>query len=393
MPSLDSVSLDQPVSSAEVSYIVFSDDWGEHPSSCQHLFQHVLNDHRVLWVNTIGMRQPSLTLSDLKKALLKVSKMFSRKNTQANKALVDNLHVIQPFMLPFINWKFIRLLNSYWVVNKVRKRLAELQMHSSIMVITAPNACDYIGKCAESRVVYYCVDDFSEWPGLEKNLVLAMEEQLLEKADVFIATSQALCEKMTNSKKDVTLLTHGVDVKFFTELPISEHRLLADIPQPRVGYFGLFDERSDQQLLQQVAQGLPNVSFVITGSVITDISILEKLPNVYFTGSVDYSELPAIAKGFNVCMLPYQLNDLTHAIQPLKIKEYLATGRPVIATPMREVLNLDAHVAIASSAEEWAAVIQQQIGKDVNAAAASRAAFIAGESWQVKAKQFMTLCH
>lgn len=348
-------------------FLVFSDDWGEHPSSCQHIFSHISKDHQVLWVNTIGMRNPTLTWRDAQKVALKVGKMIAGgTKKQEEEAVESGVAVCQPPMLPFANLRLVRKLNRYFVVRSVRRRLKELNCQEPILVSTVPNSCDFIGYFDEKKVVYYCVDDFSEWPGLNKGLVRGMEEELISKADIFFATSEKLYNRLALTGKPITLLTHGVDLDFFSDLPEQEHPLLAEIPKPRIGYFGLFDERSDIAMLAGVARQLPDVSFVITGQVEVDCRTLEKIPNIYFTGPVPYEQLPAIVKGWDACMLLYVLNELTSAIQPLKLKEYLATGKAVLATPIPEAVKLKDYLFVCADVDEFVACYEKSIAKNVS---------------------------
>lgn len=371
-------------------FLVFSDDFGEHPSSCQHLFRHISQQNSILWVNTIGMRSPRLTKRDLIKTLIKIRKMalsfFGKEKKIPN---ITNIKVCQPPMIPFLNIPFIRAINRRSVAHHVKRQLDALNFKNPILVITAPNACDYIGLFSEKRVVYYCVDDFSQWPGLEKNLVKEMETELIIKSDIHIATSQLLLEKIERFGKHAKLLTHGVDIDFFSNTQTGEHKLLANIPKPRVGYFGLFDDRSDQELITKIATALPNVSFVITGDIETDTSQIAKLPNIYFTGSIPYSELPAMAMGYDICMLPYKINELTNAIQPLKIKEYLATGKPVISTAIKEAEKLVPLICASNSPEEWLEFIQARLENPTSLDLKERKTLIKNESWEKKSEQFL----
>lgn len=371
-------------------FLVFSDDFGEHPSSCQHVFRHISKDQTVLWVNTVGMRTPGLTKRDILKAIYKIRKMLSSLFTVGEKqAEIDNIRVCQPLMLPFLNLPGIRYFNKRSVVHHVRKELKNLQMNAPIMVITAPNACDYINYFNESCVVYYCVDDFSEWPGLDKKLVKSMENKLLNESDILIATSQNLYENIERQGKKVNLLTHGVDIEFFSTPQSDEHILLKDIPKPRVGYFGLFDDRSNKKLLMEIANLLPEISFVITGGVETDVSQLQKIKNIYLTGSIPYVELPKMAQGFDICMLPYKINKLTDSIQPLKFKEYLATGKPIISTPIKEAVKLKEYLDIAESGMQWADLIQSNLIGLSQPTREKRALFIKNQSWEKKSEQFL----
>ncbi len=292
-------------------------------------------------------------------------------------------------MLPFLNIPAIRFLNKKSVVYQVKKQLKSLNMNSPVIVVTAPNACDYINHFNESSVVYYCVDDFSEWPGLDKNLVKAMENELIKKSDIFIATSQNLYKNIESQGQQVNLLTHGVDIEFFSAVQEKEHYLLENIPKPRVGYFGLFDDRSDKNLLIEIAKLLPDISFVITGGIETDTSQLEKIKNIYLTGRIPYVELPQMAKGYDICMLPYKKNKLTDSIQPLKFKEYLATGKPIISTPIKEALKLEKHINIANTVTEWTDSIGRNLTGLSLTSLEMRSQFIKNESWQKKSEQFL----
>lgn len=372
------------------SFLVFSDDFGEHPSSCQHLFRHISKNNSVLWVNTIGMRIPKFNKRDALKAILKIKKMIPGLWASGKApAVTQKIRVCQPPMLPFLNIPAIRFFNKKSVVYQVQKQLKSLNMNYPVIVVTAPNACDYIDHFNKSSVVYYCVDDFSEWPGLDKNLVKAMESELIKKSDIFIATSQNLYKKLESQGKQVNLLTHGVDIEFFSSAQENEHYLLENIPKPRVGYFGLFDDRSDKNLLIEIARLLPDISFVITGDIETDISQLEKIKNVYFTSSIPYVELPQMVKGYDICMLPYKINKLTDSIQPLKFKEYLATGKPIISTPIKEALELGDYMSIANTATDWAVSIRSNLNGLPSSRKNKRTLFIKSESWLNKSEQFL----
>lgn len=375
-------------------FLVFSDDWGEHPSSCQHIFKHIAKSYKVIWVNTIGMRNPKLCFGDLKKIYYKVKKMLFPHNKPGTtqQETPPLLTVCQPLMLPYANIPFIRKLNKILVVRKVKKSLSARGMEHPYCVATVPNACDYMGMFGEKRKVYYCVDDFTLWPGFEHKLVCAMENKLIKKCTTFIATSTKLYDKLKKESKPTMLLTHGVDVEHFANLPDKEHNLLRDIPKPRIGYFGLIDERFDQKLLADTAKNLPKISFVITGDIVTDVTMLKKFTNIHFTGKISYDELPAMVKGWDVCMLPYRINVLSQSINPLKLKEYMATGKQVIATPLPEALALTHYIKVAT-APEWSALLEAIIIENREDHSTKQEddgrVFIKNEDWSTKALQFL----
>ena len=379
--------------SAPADFIVFSDDWGEHPSSSQHLFRRLLAaGHRVLWVNTIGMRAPTISLADARKIVLKMSKMFRRsRGGGPARDSFENLHVVQPFMLPFSNIGLVRWLNRRSVLGSVRQLAQQHGLRQPIVVSTVPNACDFVAELGARRVVYYCVDDFAQWPGLNHELVRKMECDLIDKSDVLIATSEKLYQRLEHHGKPTHLLTHGVDIEHFsTQAPPSPR--LARLSRPRALYFGLLDARTNQDLLVEVASRARDWSFVFVGPVEGDAGRLQRLSNVHLLGPASYAELPAFVSGSDVLILPYVLNELTAAISPLKLKEYMATGKPIISTPLPEVVKMGACVMLGRETEEWVAGLALALQADIAERRKRSRMWLVGESWGDKAREFEMAC-
>jgi glycosyltransferase involved in cell wall biosynthesis len=373
------------------SFIVFSEDWGEHPSSCQHLFRRIAMDHPVLWVNTVGMRTPRLSWSDFDKARIKVAKMLSgTRGGQRARAESLNLRVTQPKMLPFPN-AFVRMLNRRSVVAAVTRAAADFGISKPIIVCAVPNACDFVDALGRQRVVYYCVDDFTQWPGLDHRLVREMDQRMIDASDVLIATSTKLESRLSMSGKPTHLLHHGVDLELFSRQGATEHRVLANIPGPRAGYFGLFDNRNDLELIAAVARRLPDISFVFTGPVTADATSLRSLPNIHFTGPVPYHELPDLIRGLQVLFIPYLVNDFTDSISPLKLREYLATGKPIVTTPMAEARPLAAHMTLAAGAEAWESALRDALRAHIDSRE-GLAEMLRNDSWDAKARDFLNMC-
>ncbi|MER2557295.1 MAG: glycosyltransferase [Candidatus Competibacter denitrificans] len=375
------------------SFVVFSDDWGEHPSSSQHLFKHIALNHKVLWVNTIGMRNPKLTWSDFNKIIKKIKKMFGSLNVQSQQQSGNIfLHVCQPFMLPF-NWStLVRKFNKYSVQQAIQRNNCHLDLTNSVFVATVPNACDYIDILVNSKAVYYCVDDFTQWPGLNHRLVREMEAQLIERSEILVATSHKLYHKLHTYGKPTYLLTHGVDRALFLNNPSTEHTCLSNIQKPRIGYFGLIDERSDQNLLVAIASSMPDFSFVMTGPVVADVSRLKACSNIYFTGPVAYTDLPSLVKGLDILFIPYLVNEFTDSISPLKLKEYLMTGKPVVTTPLAEAKSFSQYLMTASSVEEWKITLMKSLKQAQSSKFELIIKAMEGDLWENKAKIFLDIC-
>lgn len=377
-----------------MKFLVFSDDWGEHPSSCQHLFQILTHEHPTIWVNTVGLRLPQFTLGDMFKAVRKASAMVGlREPYHSNGSNGHSPHVYAPLMTPFHHPQWLANWNQRSLKRQVASKLQKHSFDDFTIITTTPSVCDVVGEFNASKIIYYCVDDFSEWPGMEKDLILQLEERLLKHVNTIVCSSQPLYDKFQD-RHPTHLLRHGVDVQMFSNLPDQEHEALRHIPKPRVGYFGNFDKRNNQDLIAALAKAMPYVSFVFTGPIQDNISALKKLPNVYFTGAVPYEELPAIVKGWEACLLPYYYNALTININPLKLKEYLACGKPVVATPLPDVCELSDYLRVVDEKNiaGWRNAIDEAIAGDWKPDLPAIGQMLAGESWQRKADIFLRIC-
>ncbi|MBD3317331.1 MAG: glycosyltransferase, partial [Chitinivibrionales bacterium] len=212
--------------------------------------------------------------------------------------------------------------------------------------------------------------------------------KLLQRVGLVIATSKNLAQTRTNGTRKTELLTHGVDLEHFrsvhTARPIEVMDHIAD---PAVGYYGLIDERCDFDLLKKLAHDMEDVSFVIIGPWRVDSSILRDLPNVHCLGEVAYDRLPSYLRTFSALILPYRINELARSINPLKLKEYLATGLPVVATPLQEVVTLRKFIAVAENAFEFKDALRKALTTKRRGAKAI-ARYLASETWEAKAEMF-----
>ena len=365
-------------------FIVFSDDWGRHPFSCQHLMKHFLRHNRVLWVHTIGMRRPRLTLYDLKRSIQKL-RSFAAPTEPVN--LPPNLTTLSPVMVPFGN-PLARRFNRNSVIRTVRRRLQELEFRAPLLLTTLPNAADYLGAFGEAAAVYYCVDDFTLWPGVNRPLVADMEERLLRGVDLLVCSSPELARIKTREGLRTEVLPHGVDYEHFARAGIHPRRPVAGLEglrKPIIGYFGLFGEWVDLPLLLALVRQHPEWTFVFLGTVVVDVSALAACPNVRFTGPVPYEELPDHVAHLDVLILPYLTGGRGQSITPLKLREYIATGKPVVATSIPECRLYESVISVVSSREEFVASLNALVA-DGDSRAEERCCAMRDEGWDRRAE-------
>src|SRR6056297_2793100 len=216
------------------SLLVFSDDWGRHPSSCQHLVRCLLPQTPVTWVNTIGMRPPRFDRLTLSRGVGKLRDWAIGGPADHADALPENLTVRDPCMWPWMSNAWDRILNARLLTRQLRG-----DARGAIGVTTIPITADLVGRLPVGRWVYYCVDDFSVWPGLAGDVMQRMERKLLAGVDCVVAASDHLADAIRPYHEDVSVLTHGVDVPFWSESSAGEAAMpsrLAGVERP----FALF---------------------------------------------------------------------------------------------------------------------------------------------------------
>lgn len=377
---------------AGVTFIVFSDDWGRHPFSCQHLMSQFLPNNKILWVNTIGLRAPKLSKYDLKRSIEKIldwTKRFFGLSINDNSEFNRNLKIIAPFALPYNNFNLLRKVNRFFLRAHLKKTLQEIDSHSRILITTLPNACDILGELGEIASIYYCVDELSEWHGMARQVVENMERDLLEKVDLVVATSEPLRMRKSNSIRETKLLTHGVDVEHFSKSTrnTSSSRYLMNLPHPVIGYYGLIDQRLDQDIVLNVLKLNPELHVVFIGNSLIPLNQFQAYSNFHWLGPIPYEKLPDYVTHFDICILPYVINACTWNINPLKLKEYLATGKPIVATPLPEINRLSNFIKVAKGVPSFIEAIRQCVRSPVDESI-DRIEYLKEESWQRKAQVF-----
>ncbi len=221
-----------------------------------------------------------------------------------------------------------------------------------------PMAREFSRHLEPVLTVYDCMDELSAFAGAPIEMV-QNEAELFEAADLVFTGGASLYEAKRRQHAAVYLFPSSVDVQHFAKarLPQAEPAVQANIPQPRIGYAGVIDERMDLTLLESIARQRPDWQFVMIGPIVKiDDHALPQRPNIHYLGMQAYKDLPAFFSGWTIGMLPFALNASTRYISPTKTPEYLAAGLQVISTPIQDVVTPygDLRLAgIANSPDEF----------------------------------------
>ena len=222
-----------------------------------------------------------------------------------------------------------------------------------------------------SLVVYDAMDELSLFRGAPPEL-LPRERELLTRADVVFTGGVSLGKAKAQHHPNVHAFPSGVDAAHYAQALSAETKIpedLAALPQPRIGFFGVIDERTDLELLRRAAELRRDYAFVMLGPVVKiDQAELPRVPNLHYLGQKQYRDLPGYVKGFDVCMMPFALNDATKFISPTKTLEYMAAHKPIVSTPVADVVgSYKEAVAICGTAEEFVGAIDRALAEEPGA--------------------------
>jgi glycosyltransferase involved in cell wall biosynthesis len=216
-----------------------------------------------------------------------------------------------------------------------------------------------------SLVVYDCMDELASFKNPPKQL-LQRESALLNLADLVFAGGPSLYEAKKNRHPNVHCFSSSVDVVHFQQALDRErvHPQQEAIPHPRLGFYGVLDERFDPELVGEVADAHPEWQIVLAGPVIKiDPARLPRRTNIHYLGQQPYTALPDLLAGWDVCLMPFAINEATKFISPTKVLEYMAAQLPIVSTPIADVANPYGHVvAIADTAREFVAACEAALG-------------------------------
>ncbi|MCC2667554.1 MAG: UDP-glycosyl transferase/glycogen phosphorylase [Armatimonadetes bacterium] len=339
--------------------------------------------HRVLYVDpTWSMKSGSRW--DAVRALAPVSTGAGLRELDAN------LHLFTYQYAAALRW---RRNESRWG-DVVRGIAGKLGFRAPLAFALHPDAAPLIEALQPAARIYYAVDEMSAFGGTppdEQQRLREAEEHLLRSADVALAVSPRLHERFAALNPRTFLLENGADFERFAPESLARaprHPLVASLTGPRLGFVGQVDERLDQELLVTLARRRPQWQLVLAGRVKPGVSVarLEAEANVHVRGYQPYTALPGILRDIDVCLVPYEQSLLTHSCNPLKVYEYLATGKPVVSTPLDGLRICREVVSLASGAGGFLDAIEQALA-DPEAGRTARLKLAGAHTWDRRVDQ------
>ncbi|GAA2997236.1 glycosyltransferase [Streptosporangium longisporum] len=395
--SASSASSEGPAAGDAPGYICFSaQDWWYHnrAHSDFQLMRSIAARRKVLVVNSIGMRMPlpgrsTQVLRRVGRKLRSVAMLVRRPLPE-----LPGFHVMSPLPLPFYGSPAARRVNALLVRTQVRVVAWALGLHRPVIVVTIPTAWDVVRPMRRRALVFNRSDRHSSFPESDRKTIETLERGLLEGADHVLYASRALMrEEIPITGDRAYLLDHGVDVDHFRRYPESEWPAdLRAVPGPRVGFFGALDDYLvDVGLLERLAVELPGVSLVLIGDATVPMDRLTRHPNVHWLGFRPYERIPAYGSGFDVAIMPWLDTPWIRNSNPIKLKEYLALGLPVVSTPFEELTGYADRVRIATDADLFVEAVRVSLREGGPLPAEALRDSVLGASWSSRAERLTAL--
>ncbi len=378
-------------SAQENVILYFGNDWlAENRTSSHHIAWRLARQHRLYYIECPGLRAPSGSRRDLKKIWIKLRRFLS-----GPRPVEENLKVWTLLQLPFHRFALVRRLNVFLVLTTLRWLMWREGIRLPLSWFVLPHLAPIVGRLGERMSVYYCTDDYSAMPGVNERVVRLMDEETTRRSDLVFVASETLLEPKLRLNPNTYVSPHGVDVDHFgqaqdSRLPVPEEML--GMSHPIVGFFGLIERWIDLDLIRFLAESRPRWTFVMIGRLAAPAEALQRLPNVHFLGKRPYEELPIYGKQFDVGILPYHLNRQVIHANPLKLREYLAMGKPVVSVSTNEIDKYADVVEIAHSREDFLEKLDAVLSRpSTQAEIQRRLDRVASESWDARLERVLEI--
>lgn len=372
-------------------FLYFGNDWfAENRTSSHHIAERLSREHRVYYIECPGLRAPKSSGRDLKKIWTKLARF-----AMGARPVSENMKVRTLFQVPLHRFTLVRRFNALFVTATLRWLMWREGICQPITWFMIPHLPSVMGRLGERLSVYYCIDDYASLPDVDAAAVREMDEQMTRNANLVFVASETLLESKRRLNPETYVSPHGVDVDHFARARDESTPIPADIAHlshPIVGFFGLIERWIDLDLIDYLAAQRPQWTFLLIGRLAVPLDDEKRRPNVDFLGKRPYAELPIYGKQFDAAIIPYRLTQQVLHANPIKLREYLAMGKPIVSVRTPEIEKYGDFVAIVDSREEFLAQLDAVLAHpDSPEDARRRISRIAGESWDARIRDVLEI--
>jgi glycosyltransferase involved in cell wall biosynthesis len=372
------------------------DWWYHHQHSKNHIMRRLARaGNRVIFVNSISMGLPSLASPDLLSKIKRKLRSYARPVRITEEGIV----VVSPPLLPFYSNRFARAINRWLLVFQIKLLMIAFDMRRPILWIAIPTAREVAGRLGESALIYQVSDKYDANRmdhATSSDIITDMHDDLLTRADLIYYSGRKLFDDDLALHPEISQkakrLEQAVDYDHFSAATsggdLTELDDIAGITHPRLGYFGGIDPwLMDQELIRYVSSKRPEWQWVFVGLRAAPLDI-ESLSNVHYLGSKPYSLMPRYAAAFDVCVLPWVTdNEFVNYGSAIKVREYLASGKPVVITPLYEYEPLDGILRVSRGMDDFIAKVEDALTNDSQEKQKARQLAVKDATWDARAAE------
>jgi len=344
--------------------------------------------NRVIFVNSISMGLPGLSNKDLLPRVWRKLRSYAR----LARPTPEGVTVVSPAVVPFFGSSVSRAANRKLLAAQIGRLARKAGLERPILWIAIPTAADMIGQFNERLVVYQVSDKYDANlmdHATNPTAIRELHERAIDKADIIFYSGQKLLAEAERGCERSFLLEQAVDFDHWSRVRSGQLEIapaVAEISRPRLGYFGAIEPwLIDQELIKRAARERPEWQWIFIGNKSRGVEV-ESLPNTHFLPAVPYMELPQYAAGFDVCVLPWDTaHSFTSYGSAIKVREYLATGTPVVISPLPEYEKMNNVLRIARNHDDWFRLIEDALSENDPDAVRARQSAVANGTWDARA--------
>jgi glycosyltransferase involved in cell wall biosynthesis len=366
------------------------DWWYHHPHSKNHLMRRFARaGNKVIFVNSISMGLAPMKSKELVPRITRKLKSYAK----LARTTEEGITVVSPAIVPFFGNRAFTIANRRLLTAQIAGLARRRGLANPILWIAIPTAVEVIGRLNEQLVIYHVSDKYDANTmdhSTDPAFIRSLHERAIEAADLIFYSSRKLLAEATGGLERSHLLEQAVDFDHWSKISRGDMRIAAEvekIPHPRIGYFGAIEPwLVDQELIKQAARERPDWNWIFIGNKSRGLEI-ESLPNVHFLPPVSYQNLPNYAAGFDVCVLPWNTDvTFTSYGSAIKVREYLASGKPVVIAPLPEYESMSEVLRIGRSRDQFLELVAEALREEGTAQAQARQDAVRDGTWDARAE-------
>jgi len=366
------------------------DWWYHHPHSKNHLMRRFARaGNRVIFVNSISMGLAPMKSGEVLPRIKRKLKSYAK----LARTTAEGITVVSPAVVPFFGSRAAAATNRRLLTTQISSLAKRRGLSRPILWIAIPTAVEIVGQLDESLIIYHVSDKYDANTmdhATDPEFIRGLHERAIDAADIILYSSRKLLTEATRGIERSFLLEQAVDFDHWSRISSGDTQVadaVASIPHPRVGYFGAIEPwLIDQELIQKAARERPDWNWIFIGNKSRGLEI-ESLPQVHFLPPVSYEDLPNYAAGFDVCVLPWNTEvPFTSYGSAIKVREYLASGKPVVISPLPEYESMSGVLRIGRSRDQFLELVDEALREAGNAPPLARQDAVREGTWDARAE-------